>query len=673
MTVWARRWLAKVALAVVIPLSGLVAVEMFLRWVPVGIEPSWTVHEEVATGSVWRDNPDIGRLWFAPGQVRSPVPFRSSGAEPGLRVVVLGESAAMGDPAPAFGFAPQLEVLLRAAYPGISVEVVNAAMTAIDSSVIVDIARSIARLNPDVVVVYMGNNEAIGPFGPVPGTRFLTSIEPWYARAVLTARGWRIGQWLRGWYGDLVENESTGWRGLAQFSDRIIEPDSPVLDAVHRRYGANLASILAAIRRAGAEPLVATVASQPFRAPFAPPATPGGVAALAAYHESLDLQARGEEGAAQAAWRRSRDLDPRRFRADTVINDQVRAVAGHATVVDVEAHLLARPDAAGLFWDHVHFTPHGNYEVARLLAEGLVPLLPRRGVGESPRAWLSREEVLEALIYTRWDDLNTTSVMHARLLRPPFAEVADHPALVAASTARLRDLRARIGLREVTGVRDRLMAACQVAPIPPQHGVRLLRVFEELEQWDEAWGVARRLAAEWPHVRAHHHALGRHLVRRGQVAEGLAALERGDVPGGRRPAALARIEAATLLAELGRTTESLDLLSRVVAETPWLGKAWYNRAVVYGRLGQLDLAERDFLQALACEPDMVEAFNNLGVIALKRNRFEDAERHFRQALEQVPGHASALRNLALVLQRRGAHAEVAEIGQRLAVFDPDRE
>ncbi len=669
---WARRWLAKVALAVVIPLAGLVAVEVVLRRIPVGIEPAWAVYEAAEDGSVWRDNPDIGRLWFAPGQVRSPVPFRSSGAAEGIRVVVLGESAAMGDPAPAFGLAAHLEVLLRAAYPDTTVEVINAAMTAIDSSVIVDIARSIAPLHPDVVVVYMGNNEAIGPFGPVPGTRFLAAIEPWYARAVLTARGWRLGQWMRTRYGEVVERESPGWRGLAQFSNRVIEPGSPVLDAVHRRYGANLASILAAIRRAGAEPLLATVASQPYRAPFAAPSTPGGAAALAAYRDSLDLLARGEEEAARAAWRRSRDLDPLRFRADTAINDQVRAMAGQASVVDVEALLLARPDAADLFWDHVHFTPGGNYEVARLLADGLVPLLQRRGVDASPRDWLSRDDVLDALIYTPWDELNTTSVMHARLVRPPFVAVDDHQVLAGTITARLRGLRARIGVRDVTGVRDRLVAACRTSPIPPPHGVRLLRVLEELEQWDDAWDVARRLAVEWPHVRAHQHALGRHLVRRGQVAEGLSALERGEVPGGRRPAALARIEAATLLAEQGRMTESLDLLDRVIALTPWLGKAWYNRAVVYGRLGQLDLAERDFRQALACEPDMVEAFNNLGVIALKRNRYEDAERHFRQAVEQVPCHASALRNLALVLHYRGAETEAAEIKQRLAVCDPDR-
>jgi Flp pilus assembly protein TadD/lysophospholipase L1-like esterase len=667
---WLRRWLAKLMLAVAIPAAALVALESGLRFLPYGIEPSWTVRAAEDPAAGWHDNPDIGTLWFAPGLVRSPVPFRSTGSTDGLRVVVLGESAAMGDPAPAFGLAPQLEALLRAAYPGTSVEVINAAMTAIDSSVIVDIARAIARLNPDAVIVYMGNNEAIGPFGPPPGTRFLTGLEPWYARAVLAARGTRTGQGLRRFYQDATDEGSPGWRGLAQFSDRVIAPDSPVLDALHRRYAANLEAVLTAIRRAGAAPVLATVASQPFRAPFAARNASGATSALAAWHESLDLLARGETAAARVAWQRSRDLDPVRFRADSAINDTVRAVAGRATVLDVEASLLERPDAAALFWDHVHFTPEGNYEVARLFADTLAPLLEQRGFG-APRPWLSRREALDALIYTPWDDLNTTALMHTRLLRPPFVAVADHQALATGITARLRTLRNEVDLRTVTAARDRLIEACRPVPIPPAPGARLLRILEELEQWDDAWAVAQRLATDWPHVRAHQHALGRHLVRRGDVAAGMAALERGEVPGGRRPAALARIETATLLAEQGRMAEALALLDRVITATPWLGKAWYNRAVVYSRLGQLDNAERDFRQALASEPDMVEAFNNLGVIALKRNRPADAERHFRQALEHVPGHASALRNQILVLRQRGARDEADALSARLAGVDPD--
>lgn len=48
---------------------------------------------------------------------------------------VLGESAAEGDPDPAFSFARILQVMLRERYPGVRIEVINVAFTAFNSHV----------------------------------------------------------------------------------------------------------------------------------------------------------------------------------------------------------------------------------------------------------------------------------------------------------------------------------------------------------------------------------------------------------------------------------------------------------------------------------------------------------------------------------------------------------
>ena len=53
-----------------------------------------------------------------------------------FRIFVLGESAAMGDPEPAFGPARYLEMLLRDKYPDADFEIENVAFTAINSHVI---------------------------------------------------------------------------------------------------------------------------------------------------------------------------------------------------------------------------------------------------------------------------------------------------------------------------------------------------------------------------------------------------------------------------------------------------------------------------------------------------------------------------------------------------------
>ena len=94
----------------------------------------------------------------------------------------------MGEPMEEFGLARQLACLLSTRHPGQRFEVVNAAMTAINSHVIADIAREASRLQPDVFVLYIGNNEVVGPFGP--GTVFGPfSASPCLTRAQ-KARTW---------------------------------------------------------------------------------------------------------------------------------------------------------------------------------------------------------------------------------------------------------------------------------------------------------------------------------------------------------------------------------------------------------------------------------------------------------------------------------------------------
>ena len=50
-----------------------------------------------------------------------------------FRIFVLGESAAMGDPDPSYGFNRYLEVMLRESYPGTNFEIVNTGSVAINS------------------------------------------------------------------------------------------------------------------------------------------------------------------------------------------------------------------------------------------------------------------------------------------------------------------------------------------------------------------------------------------------------------------------------------------------------------------------------------------------------------------------------------------------------------
>lgn len=52
--------------------------------------------------------------------------------------------------------------MLRDQYPGVDFDVINAAITAINSHVVLPIARGCSRLESDLFVIYLGNNEVFG-------------------------------------------------------------------------------------------------------------------------------------------------------------------------------------------------------------------------------------------------------------------------------------------------------------------------------------------------------------------------------------------------------------------------------------------------------------------------------------------------------------------------------
>src|SRR3954469_25092089 len=119
------------ALAVVGFLGGC---ELILRVFRYGHSPRFYRETTDSEGHRWaRENRWVTASYFPPELVRRPQPFRIALPKPKntYRIFVLGSSAAMGDPEPAFSVGRMVEMFLRDAYPSVHFEVVNAAITAI--------------------------------------------------------------------------------------------------------------------------------------------------------------------------------------------------------------------------------------------------------------------------------------------------------------------------------------------------------------------------------------------------------------------------------------------------------------------------------------------------------------------------------------------------------------
>ena len=97
-----------------------------------------------------------------------------------FRIFVLGSSAIYGP----HTSSRILEAMLRDAMPHVRWEVYNAACPGMNSHVMQAAARALVALEPDLFLVYMGNNEAVGPFGP---TTLLARNRPLWRPAIIRA------------------------------------------------------------------------------------------------------------------------------------------------------------------------------------------------------------------------------------------------------------------------------------------------------------------------------------------------------------------------------------------------------------------------------------------------------------------------------------------------------
>jgi hypothetical protein len=97
-----RRWFRLAAL--LLPLIIVLLIEGALRLFGYGYPVSFFLK----TGDVYIENQDFTRRYFPPGLARAPQPIVLKAKKPPgvFRIFVFGESAAMGDPEPAFGGSP---------------------------------------------------------------------------------------------------------------------------------------------------------------------------------------------------------------------------------------------------------------------------------------------------------------------------------------------------------------------------------------------------------------------------------------------------------------------------------------------------------------------------------------------------------------------------------------
>ena len=507
-----RLWALRLAVAGLAPLLFLGLAELGLRAVGYGHPTGFWVKNGDGSGS--GTNAAFGRQFFPAALAGRPWPaVLATPKPPGtLRIFVLGESAAMGTPDPSFGFGRILEVMLRQEFPGRKCEVVNAAMRGINSHVVLPIARDCAGQEPDLFIVYMGNNEAVGLYAPEPDARSLAE-HPALLRTMQRAKRTRLAQVFRAAAARLRPAPADERQDLAFYRRKRMAADDPRRAAVRENFRATLGAIHRLARGAGAQTLLATVAvnlrdcpplASLHRADLAPDIAVrwdaafagaraleragGREAALATYRDLLQtddhfadlhfalaqaLAGGGEGEAAAAHFALARDWDAMQFRADSRLNGIIREAAAEGRAIqlaDAERALAGEDGVPGgrLFYEHVHLRFDGDYMVARALLPQVAHAL---GLG-APATVPTREECARALAFTEFDETDMLSAIATMTARPPFPAQLDHATRQAAAEQAVRE---RLGRFDRAAVgRATAVARAAVAQRPEDWQLRFI-------------------------------------------------------------------------------------------------------------------------------------------------------------------------------------------------------
>jgi tetratricopeptide (TPR) repeat protein len=465
-----RYWTPRIASAIILPIVLLVGIEGALRLFGVGFPTDVTVPCTLQGRPAACYNLFFPAPFFPPGMIKTPQAYAIPAEKPAgtFRIFVLGESAAMGDPDPAYGFSRYMEVMLRQRFPSMKFEVVNTGSVAINSHVLLPIARGLARQRPDLFIIYSGNNEVVGPYGP--GTALTSSAMSLpVIRGSIFARSTRIGQLLT-----KIGTQKREWGGMEMFLDKQVRANSPLMQRAYANFDSNLRDTIAAARNSGARVIVSTVATNlkdcaPFASLHREDLKPDDLRLWTSQvQRGVDLEASrandevlkpylaaekidgeyaelefrigrvfwqlGNYPAAKEHFARARDLDTLRFRADSKINDINRAVASSVTgteLIDAEAiFAAASPNgitSSDLVYEHVHLTPEGNYLLARSMYMEIASKLPAQaGQPAKDSDVPSQAECERLLALTEHDRLRMTNEMLQRLQKAPFTNQVNH-------------------------------------------------------------------------------------------------------------------------------------------------------------------------------------------------------------------------------------------------------
>jgi len=310
---------------ILIPVIIILLLELSLRifnygktydqWIPSG-EGRLTLNPEIAFRYFYNTDrvPSANHNYFDEGK-----------KETSYRVFVMGGSSAAGFPySPNGAFSRYIRKRLELLYPEKQIEVVNIAMSAINSYALRDMLPGVIEKEPDLIIIYAGHNEYYGALGvgsveTLGDTRFIVNTVIWLNRFKTFELLRDIVKSVSGWFSSPAKSDGTL---MARMSQRQLIPyRSEKYFAGIKQYEGNLRDILAMAKDKNVPVilgrLVSNLKDQKLFESIYEGEFPPADEIFRLAHDELNS---GRLSSADSLFRVAKDLDPLRWRAPEKVN-----------------------------------------------------------------------------------------------------------------------------------------------------------------------------------------------------------------------------------------------------------------------------------------------------------------------------------------------------------------